>query len=114
VADNKLADTLAKFTPVNALNPDNLMDLAQKASVKELQAGYTLFKSGDRDKRHVFLVKGSVELASERGVHKTVYGGTPDASHALAHAQPRNFTAKATSDVVCIRKRPKNRAVATG
>jgi CRP-like cAMP-binding protein len=102
VADNKLAETLAKFTPVNALNPDNLTDLAQKASVKELQAGYTLFKSGDRDKRHVFLVKGSVELASERGVQKTIYGGTPDASHALAHAQPRNFTAKATSDVVYI------------
>ncbi len=102
MADNKLAETLAKFVPVNALNPDNLMDLAGKAAVKELHAGYTLFKSGDRDKRHVFLVKGSVELASERGVQKVIYGGTPEAKHALAHAQPRNFTAKATSDVVYI------------
>ena len=102
MADNKLAETLAKFIPVNALNPDNLMDLAQKASVKELHAGYTLFKAGDRDKRHVFLVKGGVELATERGAQKTVYGGTPEAKHALAHTQPRTFTAKATSDVVYI------------
>jgi len=102
LADNKLGETLAKFTPVNALNPDNLADLAKKAAVKELHAGYTLFESGDRDKRHVFLVKGSVALSSERGVQKTVFGGTPDANHALAHAQPRNFTARATSDVVYI------------
>ena len=89
VTDNKLTEVLAKFIPVNALNPDNLADLAQKAAVKELHAGYTLFKSGDRDKRHVFLVKGSVELSTDRGTHKVIYGGTPEAKHALAHTQPR-------------------------
>ena len=102
MADNKLAETLARFTPVSALNPDNLSDLASKASVKELEAGYNLFQIGDRDKRHLFLVKGSVELSSERGVQKTVYGGTPDAKHALAHTQPRSLNAKATSDIVYI------------
>ena len=97
MSDKKIAELLSKFVPVNALNPDNIVELAQKARVNEVPRGLNIFQAGDRDKKHIFLIKGDVELVSQQGVTKSVSGGTPEARHALAHAQPRAFTARAQS-----------------
>ncbi len=97
--DRKLITQLSQFTPLNALNPDNLIELSHKTDTRRLASGLTLFKSGDRDKKHVFLLSGTVELVSPQGVSRVVTGGTPEARHALAHSQPRNFTARAKGEV---------------
>ena len=102
MSDKKIAELLSRFVPVNALNPDNIVELAQKTRVNEVPRGLNIFQAGDRDKKHVFLVSGDVELVSQQGVTKSVSGGSADARHALAHAQPRAFTARAKTSVTCL------------
>jgi CRP-like cAMP-binding protein len=95
-------DVLRAFSPLDGLKRENLHALSRKTRLQELDAGRVLFKEGDTDKRTVYLVSGEIELRSGDRTVSLLRGGTPEARVAMAHGQPRRFTARALSDVTYV------------
>jgi CRP-like cAMP-binding protein len=85
---------LKTLVPANALNAENFEELSGKACVEEVPAGTVLFKQGDRDKQHVYVLEGEIELVDASGSKSAVKSGTDIARHAMANHQPRKHTAK--------------------
>jgi len=90
---------LKTFAPLDGLKPENLLALAKKTQLRELDMGRVLFKEGDTDKRTFYLVKGTVELRANDRVIATIRAGSPEARAALAPGLPRKFTARAADDL---------------
>jgi CRP-like cAMP-binding protein len=90
---------LRTFSPLDGLKVENLHALARKTQIRDLQAGRLLFKEGDTDKRHYYLVSGSVELRTDERIIATVRAGAPEARTALAPGLPRRFSARAVTDL---------------
>lgn len=89
---------LARFQPLNALNPDNLEEVLKQLQMEQLNAGDTLFSKGDADSYQYYLFKGEIDLIGNSGVLKTIKGGTPDSFNAIAHILPRTVTARAKTE----------------
>ena len=94
------ASLLARYQPLDALNPENLQAALKQLKIKKLAAGETLFKKGDADTVQYYLVKGEIDLHSETAVLKTIKSGTEDSFNAIAHILPRTITAIAKTDCV--------------
>jgi len=92
-------EVLKRFTPMDGLQRQNLEALAQKTSVKTLEAGQRLFKAGDKDKRGYYLVSGSLELRQDSGEVSVIEAGTTEARSAIAPHLPRQFTARAMENI---------------
>ncbi len=89
---------LARFQPLNALNPDHLQELLKDLKLEKVSAGKTLFKKGDTGNCQYYLAKGEIDLLGDSGVLKTIKSGTPDGFNAIAHILPRTITAKTKTD----------------
>jgi len=83
---------------MNGLKRQNLEALAQKTTLHGLEAGQTLFKAGDKDKRAFYLVAGSLELRNEAGEIRILEAGTTEARTAISPHLPRQVTARAMED----------------
>lgn len=94
---------LQTLVPLNSLNPDNLLELANKTIMESIAAGRYLFKKGDSDKQHIYLLSGSVDLMQEKEVVKTITMKSAEVKQPLAHAQPRQLSARAREDCTFIR-----------
>lgn len=92
-------DLLKNFSPLSGLKPENLADLAAKLRLQTLGAGRYLFKQGDTDRRHLYLVSGAVELRSGDKVIKLIAAGSDEARHPLAPQIPRHLSARARGDI---------------
>ncbi|MEJ2059582.1 MAG: cyclic nucleotide-binding domain-containing protein [Gammaproteobacteria bacterium] len=90
-------DLVKQLIPINALSPDRRRTLLQKARVIESPEGSRLFKKGDTDKMHYYLLEGEVELTDDSGVFKVIAAGSQDALHPLVHRQPRTATVRTTT-----------------
>ena len=88
------------LSPINSLNPENAQDLIKKISATAIRPGHYLFKKGDTEKCHVYVLKGEVELVQDKKVIKVIKAGSPDGLQPLAHGFPRPVSARAKSDVV--------------
>lgn len=93
---------LSSLIPINSLNPDNLQELAKKTPVETIASGRFIFKKGDTDKKHVYLLSGSVDLLNDKQKVKTISAGSPESKQPLAHSQPRQLSARATQDCTFI------------
>ena len=91
---------IRSLSPINSLNPENAQELIKKISATAVQAGHYLFKKGDADKVHVYLLKGEVELLQDKKVVKVIKAGSSDGQQPLAHGFPRPLSARAKSDSV--------------
>ncbi len=91
---------LNNFHPLDSLTPENLKEIADKLEISELKKGDTVFKEGDKDNRHIFLFKGSINLIKNNKILKSIEAGSADAKFAIAHILPRNFTCTAKTDLV--------------
>jgi CRP-like cAMP-binding protein len=89
---------LKRFSPLDAMRPENLTALARKTSRRQAPRGRLLFTEGDEEKQTFFLLSGTVDLLSEGEIIGTVKSGTPKAKNPLAHALPRPYSAVVTSD----------------
>lgn len=94
---------LQTLVPLNSLNPDNLLELANKTIVESIAAGRYIFKKGDSDKQHIYLLSGSVDLMQDKELVKTVTIKSVEAKQPLAHAQPRTLSARAKEDSTFMR-----------
>lgn len=92
--------TLARYQPLNALNPENLQEVLKQLQLEKIAPGKTLFKKGDTGNCQYYLVKGEVDLLGDSGVLKTIKGGTSEGFNAIAHILPRTITAKAKTEAV--------------
>lgn len=79
------------------------MDLIKKIKPQAIKPGQHLFKKGDMDKAHVYLLKGEIELVANNKIIKTISSTSKDASHPLAHSFPRSLSARAKSECVITR-----------
>ncbi len=86
---------IKSFSPINSLNPENAQELINKISATPIQAGHYVFKKGDMDKCHVYVLKGEIELVQDKKVLKTIKAGTPESLQPLAHGFPRQVSARA-------------------
>ena len=89
---------LARYQPLNALNPENLQEILKQLKLQKLAAGTTLFKKGDSEAVQYYLAKGEVNLLGDSGILKTIKSGTSDSFNAIAHILPRTITAVAKTD----------------
>ena len=94
---------LKELSPINSLTHENAQDLYRKVKPETLKAGQYIFKEGDMDKTHVYVLKGEVELVADKKVIKTVNSESPDAKHPLAHSFPRSVSARVRAPAVIIR-----------
>ncbi len=90
---------LTFFSPLDGLKTENLHALLKKVDVQEAKPGEKLFKEGDKEKRTVYVLSGTVELREGGEVLQTVTGGTNAARSALAPELPRQLTAVAANAV---------------
>ena len=67
---------LKTLVPINALNAENFEELAGKAVIEEIPAGRPLFKSGDVDRKTIYVLDGQVELKDAEGKESNVRGGS--------------------------------------
>ena len=86
---------IKSFSPINSLNPENAQELVSKITATPIQAGHYIFKKGDMDKVHVYVLSGEVELVQDKKVVKTIKAGSPDGMQPLAHGFPRPVSARA-------------------
>ena len=96
MAENLVDKSLLKtFVPPSALNSENFQELAGKATVESIQAGKTIFKEGEVDRKTIYLIEGEILLSNDKGEKKTITAGTDTAKHPVANFQPRKHTAVA-------------------
>ena len=92
-------NVLKRFAPMDGLKRQNLEALVKKTSIRTLEAGSTLFAAGDKEKRTLYLVSGSLELRDETGAVTLIEADTLEARTALAPHLPRQVTAVAIEDI---------------
>ena len=102
MAETVQPQDLARFSPLDALSPDNLKEISQKARYAKLPAGQYLFRNGERTSRQLFLVKGTLELHGKEGVEETVEGGSQASHKAIESISPTARAARAQSEVVVL------------
>ena len=81
------------------MKKDNVAALAKKVFLRSLSPGRLLFKEGERDKRTIWVVSGTVEITEGERTVGMIQGGSPEARNPLCHHQPRRFSARATEEI---------------
>ncbi len=94
---------IKSFSPINSLNPENAQELIKKITATAVQAGHYIFKKGDAEKIHVYVLQGEVELVQDKKVIKVIKAGSPDGLQPIAHGFPRPVSARAKSTAVVTR-----------
>jgi CRP-like cAMP-binding protein len=90
---------LGKFSPFNALKPNNLAELADKIEVLQATQGQALFNKGDTAKYAIYLLSGNVSLRDGSHVLGSIAGGSEEARNPLSPVLPRQQSAVALDDV---------------
>ncbi len=93
------AAELAKFSPFNALNSTNIDELLKDVIVLEATQGEVLFSQGDKGRRSIYLLSGTISLNENDDVKETLVGGSEEARNPVAPVLPRQVTAVAEGDV---------------
>ncbi len=91
---------IKSLSPINSLNPENAQELIKKITATQIQPGHYIFKKGDLDKFHVYLLQGEVELVQDKKIVKVIKAGSPDGLQPIAHGFPRPVSARAKSAAV--------------
>lgn len=89
------ATLLRRFVPLSALSPSDLGEIARGARNGSYQPGQVIFGRGDSAATAIYLVRGTVELVSERGT-TVVRGGSDLARQAISRSPRRAATATCT------------------
>ncbi len=94
---------LRTFEPLNSLGADKLEELANKSQVEELPAGRTVFRQGEKDKRCVYLLSGTLELQITGNPNtELVKAKTLEAKYPIAQEIPRPSTCRTKTNAVLL------------
>ena len=94
---------LRKLSPLNSLNHEHLTDLASKVKAETIKKGHYIFKKGDVDKVHIYVLEGEIELVDNKKVITTISAGTDNALNPIAQTFPRPLSARAKGTAVIAR-----------
>jgi CRP-like cAMP-binding protein len=92
-------EVLQCFSPMDGLKRQNLVALAKKTTIRKLGAGRSLFKAGDKEKRTLYLVTGSLEMLTDSGQRTVIAAGSSEARNAISPHLPRQCTTRAVDDI---------------
>lgn len=92
-------EDIKKFIPIDSLVGDNLVRLTKEVKIKQLPAGTKIFERGDKDKLHIYLLAGKVEMDPTEIRQQLVSADTEQARYALANLKPRQYSGRAKTDV---------------
>ncbi|VAW59460.1 hypothetical protein MNBD_GAMMA08-3184 [hydrothermal vent metagenome] len=98
MSDQINVELLARYQPLNALNPEHLQEILKQLKLITVPANKTLFEKGSTENFQYFLVKGELNLLGDSGVLKTIKSDSNDGLNAIAHILPRTVTAQAKTD----------------
>jgi CRP-like cAMP-binding protein len=94
---------IKQLSPINSLNAENAHDLIKKLKPEAIKPGHYVFKKGDMDKAHIYVLQGAIELVVDGKVVKTISAGTDEAKQPLAHSFPRSVSARAGKPSAIVR-----------
>lgn len=94
---------LESYVPLRALSRAHLDTLMREHVVETVLAGTTLFNIGDQDGQALYLLHGSVLLEAANGQQQTLSPEDDLCRFPLAHRQPRQDRALASTDCTLIR-----------
>lgn len=94
---------LQTLVPVNSLTVDHLNTLLRDRSIEMVCAGQSLFKIGEYDNQHVYLLSGKVMITDLQGQELLVRADDPVSRYPLKHHQPRRHEAMAATDCSIVR-----------
>jgi len=96
----KLEVNLAKsFYPFDSLTTDKVKEIIEKSEIHSLPAGRILFQQGDRDKKVIYLLSGSLELKQQDGKKLLIEANTDHAKYAISNDIPRSATAQSQTEI---------------
>lgn len=95
-------DVLASFAPFNTLNHEYLVQVAEKASLREAAKGAIIFKRGRPFPEKVYLVSGTVDLIDSSFQVNTINPASESRRSPLNITQPTQVSAVAKSDVTLL------------
>lgn len=103
--DNKeqYIELIKLLVPVNELSPQSQNEVINIAKLFNYKKKDVIFKQGDRDTYAYYHLDGEIELLLDKSVHSTLVSGTESAMYAMARLQPRQYSAKAKTEVVVMR-----------
>lgn len=94
------------LVPIKALTPEQILELIDKSEVVTFTRGQALFRENDPVERIFYLMKGEVGMLSGDTPVKKVTGGTRLSKLPLAQGKVCQYTARALSDVTCVKVDP--------
>lgn len=95
-------DVLASFAPFNTLNHEYLVQVAEKAALREVAKGTIIFKRGRPFAEKVYLVGGTVDLIDSAFQVNTINPASESRRSPLNITQPTQVSAVAKSDVTLL------------
>ncbi len=101
--DQQQSALLGNLVPLNALSAEHLGQLVSRIQVESLESGAYLFREGDADHQHVYLLSGHVALLSGDREVDVIRSNSNTARFALAHQWPRKFSVRARTKVSIVR-----------
>ncbi len=94
---------IAQYIPINSLSQKHFDILLSKAEIVELPKNRTLFRRGDVDKSHFYLLEGELAIDEGNGEKTIITAGTEEAKQPLAQNQPRKATVTSLTPAVCLK-----------
>jgi len=94
---------LRRLIPLRTLSEESFERLLNKTLIEEYTSGHQLFKQGDVNNEHIYLIAGKVVLNSEGNVSEIISSNDEEAKLPLAHDHPRKATAVAKSKIALAR-----------
>ncbi|EIK45680.1 cyclic nucleotide-binding domain protein [Cellvibrio sp. BR] len=95
-------DVLASFAPFNTLNHEYLIQVAEKAALRDVPKGTIIFKRGRPFPEKVYLVGGTVDLIDSAFQVNTINPASESRRSPLNITQPTQVSAVAKSDVTLL------------
>lgn len=96
----------ASLVPIKALGMDHCRDLLNQSEVIEVNKGQIIFSQGEPAASIVYVMSGNVELLIDDKAVKKLKGGSRIAKLPLEQGKTYQHTARAASDVVCVKVDP--------
>ncbi|MBI3561082.1 MAG: cyclic nucleotide-binding domain-containing protein [Gammaproteobacteria bacterium] len=94
---------LRTFEPLSSLSADKLEELANKSEVEELPPGRLIFRQGEKDKRCVYLLSGTLELQITGNPNpELVKAKTIESKYPIAQEIPRPSTCRTKTNAVLL------------
>lgn len=98
----KYSDLIKMLVPINELTPKLQNEVISIASIHAFKKKEFVFKQGNVDGYAYYLLDGQIDLLSNNHVQNTIVSGADSARYAMARLQPRQFSARAKTDVIIL------------